>query len=366
MKRTGLATLPLHHGKAPHWLVSRMIRLSDAIFEVLLDEFGPEEILRRLADPFWFQCLACVLAYDWHSSGTTTVTMGVLKSVFNSKNYGIVVLGGKGIYGRRTQSELDELGGLFGFGESKINELKKISKLTAKIDNAAIQDGFQIYHHTMVVCEKDWAVIQQGMDTNTSYARRYHWLSSTIKDYTEAPHSGIISSVSKNHVLNMVDKKSREARKTTLDLVKDNPKHLKRYLRVLRDPPQKTLFEDFQLKTNIPVLNMPRRIDWNAMEKAYELQPSKYEELLLVHGFGPAAIRALALISTLIWGVHPSWKDPVKFTFAHGGKDGVPYPVNRKQMEDSAQIFKQAIEESKLGKHDKLRMLKRLVKITDF
>ncbi|MEM2109661.1 MAG: DUF763 domain-containing protein [Candidatus Odinarchaeota archaeon] len=359
MLRSGLANLPLHGGKAPPWLIAKMTELGKAIFSVMFLEHGVDEILKRLSDPFWFQCLSCVLGYDWHSSGTTTVTMGVLKSFLKPHEYGLAVVGGKGSRSRNTPVEIDRVADSLNIGETRVQELKRISRLTAKVDNAALQDGFQLYHHTMVIGKKQWAVVQQGMDKINLYARRYHWLSKPSSSLIVEPHTGIVSDVLREKVLDMCAKQSESCRKTSLDLVKDNPRHLKRVFNNLKDPFQKTLTASSN-NYNIQILSMPRRIDWDALQKAYELQPGSYEDFLLIQGIGPAAVRALALISQLMWGASPSWRDPAKFSFAHGGKDGVPYPVNRKLMERSAQFLTDVVQEAKIGSKDKMNMLKRL------
>ncbi len=361
MLRTGLANLPLHGGKAPPWLIAKMIELGKAVFSVMLLEYGEEEILRRLSDPFWFQCLSCILGYDWHSSGTTTVTIGVLKSFLNPVDHGLAVVGGKGAVSRRAPDEIEKIAESLNLSESDVKKLKKISRLTAKVDNAAIQDGFQLYHHSMIISRKNWAVIQQGMDKINLYARRYHWFSKHSKNLIVEPHTGIVSDVIRDQVLDMCARESEECRRTSLDLVKDNPHRLKKVFNSLKDPAQKSLTDyPLNLNHNLQILNMPRRIDWDALQQAYELQPDSYEDLLLIQGIGPAAVRALALISQLIWGASPSWRDPAKFSFAHGGKDGVPYPVNRSLMTESANFLKSVVEEAKINNKDKLHMLKRL------
>jgi len=360
MLRSGLANLPLHGGRAPSWLIAKMIELGKAIFSVMVLEYGEAEILRRLSDPFWFQCLSCVLGYDWHSSGTTTVTMGVLKSFLKPSEHGLAVVGGKGSRSRNTPVEIESIADSLNLSETAIQELKRVSCLTAKVDNAALQDGFQLYHHTMVISKKEWAVIQQGMDKINLYARRYHWLSKPSSCLIVEPHTGIVSDVIREKVLDMCAKQSESCRETSLDLVKDNPCHLKHVFNSLKDPFQKTLTEYSDNKYTVQILSMPRRIDWDALQKAYELQPRSYEDFLLIQGIGPAAVRALALISQLMWGASPSWRDPAKFSFAHGGKDGVPYPVNRKLMEKTAQFLTSTVQEAKISRKDKMNMLKRL------
>ncbi|MHA1595536.1 MAG: DUF763 domain-containing protein [Candidatus Baldrarchaeia archaeon] len=362
MKRTGTAILPLHGGKAPPWLIKRMITLGRAIFDVIIEEYGPLEVLKRLSDPYWFQCLSCVLGYDWHSSGTTTVTMGVLREVFDPEVHSIAVVGGKGKRSRKTPDEIPEVGRIFDFSDDDIGNLIRTSRLVAKVDNVAIQDGFQLYHHSMVICrDGNWAVIQQGMDPDSREARRYHWLSLNVRSFVEEPHTGIITERFKDRVLDMTAKESEECRNISVDLIREGPKKIRNLLRSIKSPFQRSLFGE-QVPENVTerILVMPRKIDWKAVEIAYQLQPSNFEELLLVKGIGPGVVRALALISELIWGAPPSWKDPAKFAFAHGGKDRVPYPVNIRWMEHSTRILREALEQAKVGNKEKLMALKRL------
>jgi len=365
LRRVGIAELPLHRGTCPPWLFKRMVRLSKVICEIIISEFGINEFLRRLSDPFFFQSLGCVLGYDFHSSGVTTTVTAALKEALSMEEHGIAVCGGKGKTSLKTPREIVKIGEAFGFSDNRIRELQRASRLVAKVDNAAVQDGFQLYHHSMVISEGgEWAVIQQGMCPLSKEARRYHWVSLGLSSFVNEPHTAIVSNITRNKVLDMTAKKSEECRKVSLDLVKDSPKKLQKlFLSVVKDPKQKTLF-DFKHPRNsikkVPVLIMPRRIDWKAVKKAYELQPRKYEDLLLIRGLGPGAIRALALISEIIWGAPPSWRDPVKFSFAHGGKDGVPYPVNLKRMEKNAQILEEALKMAKIGEKERIKALKRL------
>ncbi len=361
MQKTGIAHLPLHGGKAPRWLFSRMVKLASAITDVLVLEYNQEEFLRRIADPFWFQALSCVLGYDWHSSGTTTVTCGALKEALNKANLGIKIAGGKGATSRKTPSEIENTN--LSLSTNKIERLKYSSKMSAKVDNSCIQDNYKLYHHCFIFTEKgSWAVIQQGMNSINNYARRYHWLSDNIVSFVVEPHEAICCDKKQKIVLDMTSKKSEEARKTSLDLVKDNPSHLDKYFK----PFQKTI-NDFSNKSAIE-LNMPsghliknmEKINIETLKKAYELQPQNYEELVAIKGVGPKTIRSLALISDLVYCKKASWKDPVKYSFAHGGKDGIPYPVNKKIYDSSTELLKNAIKQAKLGEKEKLYAIKRL------
>lgn len=365
MPKTGIANLPLHYGKAPRWLFKRMVQLSQGILEVIIHEYGRNEFLRRISDPFWFQALSCVLGYDWHSSGCTTVTCGALKEALKFDEYGLKVVGGKGIVSRRTPIEIEDLGDVFNFSTNTIEKLKYTSRMSAKVDNTMIQDHYQLYHHVMILTEKSkWCIIQQGMHVNSKYARRYHWLSETFESYVCEPHSAIVGDIRQEKVLDMTAKQSEPSQKISVDLVNDNPVHLKREWALLTKPANQRTLDDWtnpeQNIKSVDYLNMPRTINWSKMKEIYDFQPKNYEELLAIKGVEPNTVRALALISDLIYGEKPSWLDPIRFTYAHGGKDGVPFPVDRKAMDESTVIIQQGIQQAKIGDKEKIRALKRL------
>lgn len=338
--KTGVADLPLHWGRAPLWLFGRMVKLSREIVEIVILEYGKDEFLRRISDPFWFQAFSCVIGYDWNSSGTTTVTTGALKEA-HLEDLGLAALGGKGRASRKTPKEIESLENIFSFSTSKIEELKYASRLTAKVDNNCIQAGFVLYHHSFLVSEDGkWCVIQQGMNTENRYARRCHWLSEKVKSFVVEPHIAICCDV-KGKALNMVAEESEECRKASVDISKDNPEKLKNYL----------------------LLDKRHEIDlknYKGLMNAYEFQPKNYEELIAVKGLGAKSIRALALISKLVYGSEPSWRDPVKFSFCMGGKDGYPFEVDRQTYDKSIEILKTAVENAKIGNKEKLFALKRL------
>lgn len=355
MKRTGLVNLPLHYGNAPRWLFSRMMKLGGEIAEAIVDEYGTDEFLARISNPFWFQAFGNVLGFDWHSSGLTTTVCGALKESLKEKNLGIFVAGGKGKAIRKTPEEIEKAP----LSENKIEKLKYASRMSAKVDSCLIQDGFELYHHCLFFSESGkWATVQQGMNPDSRYARRYHWLSENVVDFIEEPHSAICSDKKEENVLDMTAKESRDARKVSLDLVKEKPINLEKY--------QKTLHEFFySKKTKILTLPKHHPIVINkrtmvALAKAYEINPKNYEELVSIQGIGKNSIRALALISEIIYGKSPSWKDPAKYSFAHGGKDGYPYPVNRMVYDKSIDILKEAIENSKIGHKQRIEAIKRL------
>lgn len=363
MARTGVANLPLHGGAAPKWLFKRMVKLSEGIIDAILHEYGQDEFLIRISDPFWFQSLSCVLGFDWHSSGCTTVTCGALKEAIKPEEHGFAIAGGKGKTSRKTISQIEEIGETFSFTDSKIKELQYSSRMSAKIDNTAVQDGHQLYHHVLFFTEKgNWSVIQQGMCSDTNYARRYHWLSG-FDSYLSDPHNSILGENS-GEVLNMASKDSTSSQKTCVDLVCDHPRHLANdWASLTRLETQTTLDEWAGSKSysgGIASLDMPRSINWNKMKEIYDFQPKNYEELLSLRGVGPKTVRALALISDLIYGERASWLDPVKYTFTVGGKDGVPYPVDRKSMDESTDFIKKGISQAKIGDKEKLRAIRRL------
>ncbi len=360
-KKTGIANLPLHYGKAPRWLFRRMVKLAAGISEVIVLEYGQDEFLKRMADPFWFQAFGCVLGFDWHSSGLTTTVTGALKEGLKEKDFGIGICGGKGRASRKTPEEIENKALDFGLNTKRIEQMVYSSRMSAKLDNTALQDGYQLYHHMFVFTQRGkWAVVQQGLNTGRRYARRYHWLSSGLESFVEEPHSGISAEKKEKNVLNMLARESRKARKQSVDLVRDSPQKLRRFF-----TGQLSLLD---FAGEIKKLHMPRShyiINMNKknlemLQKAYEIQPENYEQLIGIHGIGPKSVRALALISELVYGRTPSWRDPVKFSFSHGGKDGVPYPVDRETYDKSIDILKTGIEHARLGSKDKLYAVRRL------
>jgi hypothetical protein len=341
MKRTGVSDLPLHGGRCPPWLFKRMKRLAGLITEVIIHEYGTDEFLRRISNPYFFQSFGCVLGFDWHSSGVTTTTLGALKESLDPEKHGVVVLGGKGGTSRKTIGEIEDMSQVFPLTENEIESMKYASRIVAKVDTSGVQDGYQLYHHNFLLSEKgNWSVIQQGMNSENRYARRYHWLSEDVKSFVNEPHTAICCD-HRGRTLNMAAKESEESRKVSVDLVKDGLGEVKKYL----------------------IMGRYHWIDKMVFSKLLDLkefQPRDYEEVLAFRGVGPKTIRALALTSKLIYGSEPSWKDPVKFSFAMGGKDGTPYPVDRKAYDEGNEILKNAIENAKLGNKEKLNAIRRL------
>lgn len=351
--RTGIANLPLHWGTMPAWLFARMKRLGRAIIEAMVYEFDQEEVLRRLADPYWFQSFGCVLGFDWHSSGLSTTVCGAIKEALRGteKSLGLFVVGGKGKTSRKAPLEIEEYGEKFSLDFAP--RLVYASKMSAKVDNSCLQDGFQIYHHTFIFTKKgDWAVVQQGMNPEIQMARRYHWLSEGIKSFVNEPHSAVCCDW-QGKPLNLIAKESNQTREISTEIIR---------------APFQTLLKDFK---KIRVLNMPR-YHWlplkpvieKRIEKtlfvAHEQKPKNYEELVSYQGVGPKTLRALALISELIYGAKPSFHDPVRYSFAHGGKDGTPYPINKKNYDQSVSILEQAVRKAKINTSEKTEALKTL------
>ena len=342
-----------------------MIKLASEITTIIIDEYGQVELLRRISDPYWFQALGCVLGYDWHSSGVTTVLTGVLKSATKPDTHGLAVCGGKGKTSRKAPEEIAQLGDRFSLSTNTVEALQYASRMSAKVDNTAIQAGYQLYHHAFLVAETgDWAVVQQSMSDQDRTARRFHWLSEHVQSFVVEPHDAIVCDAKRAVALDMTAKESENCRKVSSDLAKERPEKLMRLLQSVRPARQTSLQkwmpEGKEKDYAVEWLSMPRTLNWKLASSIYEFSPKNYEELLSIRGVGPATVRGLALIAELIFGAAPSWKDPVKYSFAYGGKDGVPYPVDRKAMDKSIEILENAIGNAKIGNDEKLKSLKRL------
>lgn len=343
------ADLPLHYGKVPYWLAERMSLLGGAIIESVILEYGRAEVMARMSDPLWFQSLGCVMGMDWHSSGITTSVMGALKRALNPKfnELGIYICGGKGKYSRQTPAELISLSERTGLNGT---ELVKNSRLSAKVDNNAIQDGFQIYLHTfMVTKEGEWGVIQQGMNDESGMARRYHWNSAQLQSFTEEPHA-FIYGANRGEILNLTDKSANTTKAGLLSLVKESPDIILPEIRKIVMPSHHDVrAEDVDLKRLGSVLAL-----------AHEKQVTDFESLLLLEGVGPRAIQSLTLVSEIIHGTPSRFTDPARFSFAHGGKDGHPFPVPTKTYDETIHVLRTALEKAKLGNMDKQDAIKNL------
>jgi len=353
-QRTGSATLPLHGGRAPRWLFDRMRQLAPAIAEVIVLEHGRSVFLQRLSDPYWFQAFGCVLGFDWHSSGVTTTVCGALKEGLapRANDLGIFVAGGKGKVSRRTPSELMTFGERLGMDGER---LAYNSRMAAKVDSAAVQDGFGIYHHSFfLTTEGEWAVVQQGMRDNDGTARRYHWLGSQVKDFVNEPHAAIASDGQTQKVLNMVATESSPARAASTEFARQEPRVIDREIaRVITMALPSRHWVDIKRDVNPAHLR-------KVLVATYEASPQNFEQLLAVPGVGPKAVRALALVADVVYGSPASMRDPARFSFAHGGKDGHPYPVNRAVYDHSVDWLRDAVNKARIGHSDKLSALKRL------
>lgn len=416
MRNSGHADLPLHTGTVPKWLADRMMVMGTLITESLIENFGPDEVLVRLSDPLWFQSFGAVMGMDWHSSGITTSVMYALKRGLNPRanELGIYICGGRGKYSRMTPDELLQISDKEGLNG---DQLVRNSKLVAKIDNNALQDGFQLYQHNFIL-NKDgnWAVVQQGMNVNQKTARRYHWCSSELRSFVENPHSAIVGE-NRGTILNLTDKQAQSARDSILELsTMQTDKVLDEIVQIgkpssqiillqggkvesisnkgpVDNNPVKTLYKQGELfpelveaesdaeirqrqKIQIEVENcrnivMPAHHEVLAQDvdlkrlggvlaTAYQSQPKDFEELMLTPGLGPRTLQSLALVSEVIYGSPSRFTDPARFSFAHGGKDGHPFPVPLKIYDESIRVLRESIEKSKLGYKDKSDCIRRL------
>jgi hypothetical protein len=356
--KTGTVTLPLHRGKAPGWLFGRMTRLSREIVSLMVSEYPVTEVLERFSDPLWFQALGCVLGFDWHSSGVTTTVCGALKESIKGieKDLGLYIAGGKGGTSRKTPAEIEKAQEDLGID---FTHLVYSSKMSAKVDSNALQDGYQLYHHCFFFSSdgKSWAVVQQGMNDRNRMARRYHWLGSRVDDFVCEPHSAICCDKT-NTVLNLVADESFESRQTIAGLSCERPdKVLKDFNQLVRHSEKNYSFPS---RHHITISDLGINRFKKILATTYERKPPDFETLLSMRGVGPKTIRSLALISELIYGVKYSLEDPVRFSFAHGGKDGIPYPVDRKNYDRSIDILHKAVKDSRIDRTEKIKALKRL------
>ncbi len=352
MKRSGTADLPLHGGYVPIWLAERMAKLGLAIVQNILLDYGKDDLLRRLSDPFWFQSMGAVMGMDWHSSGITTSVMGALKRTVNphSKELGIYICGGKGKHSRQTPDELIRISDKTGLDG---NYLVRCSKLSAKVDNTAIQDGFQLYTHNFILSDTGkWTVIQQGMSDASSTARRYHWHSDSLTSFVDDPHTSIYGK-NTGLILNMADKQADSSRKGIMQIASEKPEYMLKEINKLVLPSHHDVrSKDVDLKRLGAVL-------WLAHEK----NPADFEDLLLLQGLGPRTLQSLVLVSEVIHGTPSRFKDPARFSFAHGGKDGHPFPVPTKVYDETIATLQNAVYKAKLGQSETTEAIKRLTRI---
>ncbi len=378
--KTGVASFPLDYGTCPRWLFERMTRLSRSIVSAIVSEFGPEEFLKRLSDPVWFQSFGSVLAFDWNSSGLTTTTCGALKMGIwgMEKDLGLFICGGKGKTSRKTPNQIIDWAGRLNFSQGLADKLVYSSKISAKVDNTAIQDGFQLYHHTFLFTKSgNWAVVQQGMSAKggsasggneqVGQARRYHWLSENVNDFIEEPHTGISSNI-KGKQLNLTAKQSKKNKKVSTDLVRDGYKTLLNDLKIIREKElkQPDLFKELSMPDDSVLPKLTGDLEFSKSRyldkilfQVHEKHPENFEQLLMTEGVGPKTIRALSLVSELIYGAKPSYEDPARYSFAFGGKDGIPFPVNKGVYDKTIDIIEKGIKKSQLSNKEKLGALRR-------
>lgn len=343
------ADLPLHYGHVPPWLAQRMTTLGGAIVEALVIECGKSEVLKRLSDPLWFQSFGCVLGMDWHSSGITTSVMGALKKALNPKarELGIFICGGRGKHSRETPTELLKIAADTGLnGEA----LVRSSKLAAKVDNTALQDGFQLYLHNFIVTnEGEWAIVQQGMNDASGMARRYHWHSAQFQSYLNSPHAGVTGQ-NQGLILNLAHNEADTTRMSIVKLTEESPDRMMREIRKIVMP------RHHEVTAND--VNMKRL--GAALTLAHERSTTDFESLLLLEGVGPRTIQSLTLVSEIIYGSPTRFNDPARFSFAHGGKDGHPFPVPLKVYDETIHVLKSAVEKARIGFNDKQKAIQQL------
>ena len=351
--RSGTAHLPLHGGRAPAWLFSRMVRLAREITIHIVSEYGSDEMLRRLSDPFWFQAFGCVLGFDWHSSGVTTTVTGAMKEGLRGleRDLGLYSGGGKGAVSRRTPREIVDYCERLSLDP---RPLVYASRMSAKVDSAAVQDGYQLYHHAFFFTPAGgWCVVQQGMNDANGMARRYHWLASSVRSFVNEPHAAVCAE-QPALTLNLVAAESDAARARSAELAREKPAVV---LSAIKD---------------LPLLEMPRRhavliADVNPQHlerillKTYDRAPEDFETLLGMEGVGAKTLRALALVSEVIYGAPASTRDPARFSFAHGGKDGFPYPVDVETYDKTVDVLRAAVNKAGISRLERVDALKRLV-----
>lgn len=352
-RHTGYASLPLHGGKAPAWLFGRMVRLSREILIYMAAEFGSREILRRLSDPFWFQAFGCVLGFDWHSSGVTTTVCGAVKEALKEldRDIGFFAAGGKGGASRKAPAQIAEACELIGRDPQP---LVYASRTAAKVDSAAVQDGYQLYHHVFFFTSTgEWCVVQQGLSDESSTARRYHWLSQHVASFVDEPHEAVCCDA-RGDTLNLVAHENESVRRTSAEIASQPPNQT---LRVLAQVPELKLPARHELLPEIDVA--PTHLE-KILVKTYERAPEDFETLLGIEGVGPKTLRALALASELLHGTPASLRDPARFAFAHGGKDGIPFPVDKLTYEKTIAILEKAINRSAVDRSEKVKAFRRL------
>ena len=353
MNRSGYADLPLHYGTVPPWLATRMTQLGRAITEAVLIEYGRSAFIQRMSDPLWFQSLGAVMGMDWHSSGITTSVVGALKKAINpiSEQLGLYVCGGRGKYSRQTPQELMNIAMCTGLDG---DALVRSSRLSAKVDNTAVQDGFSIYLHSFFLTkEGEWSVVQQGMNGDSGYARRYHWHSNAFNDFLKEPHTSVVG-VNQGSILNLTAPQADITKAGILAMTREKPEVINREAQrfVMMPAHHDVQAKDVDLKRLGSILAL-----------AHDTDLSNFEELLLLKGVGPRTLQSLTLVSEVIHGTPSRFTDPARFSFAHGGKDGHPFPVPLKVYDETLSMLKVGLEKAKIGQSDKIRAIKSLSQV---
>lgn len=380
MIQRGIATFGLDSGKCPRWLFERMVKLGREITRIIVEEHGPDDFVRRLGDPVWFQSLGTVLAFDWNASGLTTILTAALKEATRGqeKRWGIFICGGKGKTSLKTPDEIVNWGEVLSLPENGVKNLAYNSRMAAKVDSSLVQDGFQIYHHVFLFSRNGaWTVVQQGMNSENQTARRYHWHSQQVADLVCEPHSGIASQ-RRVFTLDLTARASEKTRDMSTQLVQNNYQGLMNDIRIIRrhSSPLSQMVKLGTVQGELTFLNLEQReftrhpvIAENFSKSKYlervlakvcEIRPGSYERLLSLEGVGPKTMRALSLVSEVIYGAKPSYEDPARYSFAHGGKDATPYPVDTRTYDTTIEFFRRVISRAKIPLTEKGKMLKRL------
>lgn len=386
----GIATFTLDYGRCPRWLFERMVKLGRAMAQVLVEDYGPDEFVKRISDPVWFQSLGTVLAFDWNASGLTTILTAALKEAIRGqeKDLGIFICGGKGKTSLKTPDEIQNWGEKLSLPATHVDNLVYNSKMSAKVDSSLVQDGFQIYHHSLIFSLRPdsgrvgaWAVVQQGMNTANQTARRYHWHSENIEDLVCEPHTGIASQIRGKPTLNLTAKNSSKTRDVSTQLVSAGYRSLGKDIKILRKHAS-SLSRMISLMVGEDKLTLLQLSDYEfrhhpvefenffnsrylvkILDKLCTEKPENYEKLLATTGVGPKTIRALALVAEIIYGAAPSYEDPARYSFAHGGKDATPYPIDRPTYDQTIAMLQKAVHKSKIGVIEKDKALVRLARL---
>lgn len=377
----GIATFTLDTGKCPKWLFQRMVKLGREMTRVLIEEFGPDEFIRRLGDPVWFQSLGTVLAFDWNASGLTTILTAALKEAIRQREreWGIFICGGKGKTSLKTPEEIDQWGQRLALPVEHTQKLVYNSKMSAKVDSSLVQDGFQLYHHTFFFSKNGaWTVVQQGMNQAQKTARRYHWHSANVQDLIVEPHSGIASQSFNPKTLNLTAKSGQKNRDISVEFMNSNSLTVQKDLQILRRHSSKlsqmvSLGSDGDQLTFLNLENTEFHthpvVEENFFQSKYldrmllrlvSDKPKNYENLLATPGVGPKTVRALSLVSEVIYGAPASYMDPARYSFAHGGKDGTPYFVDRPTYDQTIEILQRAVQKTSLDINEKNKAIQRL------